>query len=563
MGNKGLRNFTAKGLRNTLLAGAGLGVLAGAAMAQIGEPSAPLKFQTEYVGYAASVSPRVTFTDNINLDSDGSKESEVILSTLFTGGAIVSTPRVTALVLGDLDFSYLVDQGDFVVNQNIGAASTFTLADNWLYIDASGQTSRQLLGDNARFSGNVNAARRQRANVHSFTASPYIYHRMPDQSAVELRYRYSQVFINDENANANLFGGDFLNDSTSHEVIASYESGGLFDRVRFRTVAYGNKTEETGSDLLPVFEYEQGSILTEGQVALSRSFFLSGAVGYDEVDTKSAVSQFFNDNTLSGVFWRAGFTAEPGRRSRVRIEYGERYGDDFIDADLFYELSSRLLFTAGATREFRTRAQGVNAQFRGAQTQTLDFADRLREGQELSPRGVIEAANSFANTIGGRSAQTAGVSVSDNAFAALSAVYDRTQLTLSANYADDDFGFRGIESFSASLRARHRLSRQINAYGGVDFRRADTSVDTDVCEANPFLFGLNPSEPMFDPVADCAAVAANNGETDTIVGRVGLAYQLYENVSIFGEYSHTERFSEVDMLEYGENAVTAGLTLDF
>lgn len=563
MGNKGLRNFTAKGLRNTLLAGAGLGVLAGAAMAQIGEPSAPLKFQTEYIGYAASVSPRVTFTDNINLDSDGSKESEVILSTLFTGGAIVSTPRVTALVLGDLDFSYLVDQGDFVVNQNIGAASTFTLADNWLYIDASGQTSRQLLGDNARFSGNVNAARRQRANVHSFTASPYIYHRMPDQSAVELRYRYSQVFINDENANANLFGGDFLNDSTSHEVIASYESGGLFDRVRFRTVAYGNKTEETGSDLLPVFEYEQGSILTEGQVALSRSFFLSGAVGYDDVDTESAAAQFFSDDTLSGVFWRAGFTAEPGRRSRVRIEYGERYGDDFIDADLFYELSSRLLFTAGATREFRTRAQGVNAQFRGAQTQTLDFADRLREGQELSPRGVIEAANSFANTIGGRSAQTAGVSVSDNAFAALSAVYDRTQLTLSANYADDDFGFRGIESFSASLRARHRLSRQINAYGGVDFRRADTSVDTDACEANPFLFGLNPSEPMFDPVADCAAVAANNGETDTIVGRVGLAYQLYENVSIFGEYSHTERFSEVDMLEYGENAVTAGLTLDF
>lgn len=557
------KRYTAKGLKNALLIGAGVGMLGGAATAQIANPDAPLKLRTDYFGYAASVSPRVTYTDNINLADDGSKDNDVILSTLFTGGAIVSTPRVTALMLGDLDFSYLTEAGDFVVNQNVGAASTFTLADNWLYVDASGQTSRQLLGDNARFSGNLNAARNQRANVHSFTASPYIYHRMPDQSAVELRYRYSRVFIDDDNASANLLGNDFLNDSTSHEAVASYESGGAFERFRFRLVAYGNQTDETGSDQLPVFEYDQGSLLGEAQFALSRSFFLSGAVGYDEVDTKSATSLFFNDDMLSGVFWRAGFSARPGRRSRIRVEYGERYGDDFIDADAFYEISQRLIFTAGASREFRSRAQGVNAQFRGAQSQTLDFADRLREGQEISPRSVIEAANSFANVIAGRAAQTAGVSISDNAFAALSAVYDRTQVTMRASYADDDFGFRQIESFNGALTVRHRMSRRLNAYGSVDFRRADTSVDAASCQANPFLFGLNPFAPGFDLIADCADVAANNGVTNTVIGRVGAAYQLYKNVSIFGEYSHAERFSEVAALEYGENAATAGFTLEF
>lgn len=563
MGNSWLKRFTLRGLRQALLAGVGVGASVGAAMAQMAEPSAPLTFRTDYLGYAASASPRVTFTDNINLASGDAKDSEIILSTLFTGGAIVSTPRVTALFLGDLDFSYLIDRSDFVVNQNIGAASTFTGLDNWLYLDLSGQTSRQLIGDNARFSGNINAARGQRANVHSFTASPYVYHRMPDQSAVELRYRYSQVFVSDDNANVNPFGGDFLNDSTSHEAVASYESGGLFERLRFRAIAYGNTTEETGSDVLPAFEYDQGSVLTELQAALTRSFFLSGAVGYDEVDTQSAASQFFDDEELSGIFWRAGFTAEPGRRSRVRIEYGERYGDNFIDADLFYEVSERLIFSAGATRDFRTRAQGVNAQFRGVQTQTLEFADRLREGEELSPRGVIEAANSFANVLSGRSAQTVGVSVSDRAFAALSAVYERTQVTLSANYTDDDFGFRQIESFSGSLQATHRISRQLSAYGGVDFRRADTTLDTDICEANPIIFGLSPLEPMFDPVVACAAVAANNGQTNTVIGRIGAAYQIYENVSVFGQYSHTERFSEVAALEYSENAITAGLTVDF
>ena len=553
----------ARRIVKALLAGAGAGVLVSAAVAQIANPDAPLRLKSDYFGYAASVSPRVTYTDNINLQGDGLKEDELILSTLFTGGAIVSTSRVTGLILGDLDFSYLIDDGDFVVNQSIGGASTFTLVDNWLYFDASGQTSRQLIGDNARFSGNANTARRQQANVHSFSVSPYLYRLMPDQSSVELRYRYSQVFIDDDKVSANLFGGDFLNDSLSHEATASFESGAMFDRFRFRAVAYGAKIEETGSSLLPQFEYKQGSLFTEAQFGLSQSFFLSGAVGYDEVETQSAASLFFDDNTLSGVFWRAGFTAEPGRRSRIRVEYGERYGDDFIDADLSYEVSSRMIFTAGANRQFRNRAQGLNTSFRAVEARTLDFADRLREGASLSPRGVILAANHFANTLSTRSAQTAGVSVSDNAFAALSTVYDRTQVTMSANYSDDEFGFRRVETIGARLNMRHRMSRKLNAYGGVEFRRAETSVDADTCEANPILFGLDPLAPMFDAALACADVETRNGLTNTLIGRLGAAYQLYENVSVFGEYSYAKRFSPVDELEYGENVLTAGLTLEF
>ena len=272
---------------------------------------------------------------------------------------------------------------------------------------------------------------------------------------------------------------------------------------------------------------------------------------------------FFNDDELSGGWWRAGFTASPGRRGSIRLEYGERFGGDFIDASAFYELSRRLVFSAGASRTFQTRSQNISSRFRGNQLQTLEFADRLRDGEELPARGVIDAANRFASSLSGRSAQTIGVGVTDQAFAALDGRYGRTQVTLSGNYTDSDFGFRTIESLGGSFNLRHQLSRTLTGYIGVDYRHVDTTFDPAVCEVNPLIFGFDTTDPLFNAMTDCAALAADNGVTDTVIGRLGGSYRIAKNVSAFAEYSHTERFSEVDLLEYGENTILAGVTLDF
>ncbi len=554
---------TMHGLKGALMAGVCASVLGGTAFAQVGGPEAPLKMKTEYLGYAAAVSTRFTYSDNLNLQRDGLKDDEYILSTVVTGGAIISTKRLTALVLGDLDFSYLIDRSDFVVNQNIGATATATVAENVAYVDVSAQTSRQLVGDNARFSRSLNNARNQQVNVHSYSASPYIYHQMPDQSTVELRYRYSQVFVDDTRTTTNLLGGNFLNDSMSHEAFASYQTGSGLERVRIRASAYGNSTKESGSGALPDFEYEQGSLYTDMRFAVDDSFSLSGAVGYDEVDTDAAAALFFNDDDLSGVFWRAGFTVQPNRRGSARIEYGERYGGDFIDADVNYQLTRRVVFSASASRIFQTRAQGINSQFRSVQTRTLDFADRLRDGDEISPRNVIDAANRYSSVLSGRSAQTVGVSVTDRANASIAAVYDRTTITLGANVSDSDFGFRQIDTYGVSLNARHRLSRRITGYGNFFFRRSDTTIDTAICQANPTIFGFDTMDILFDPVADCAAVAASNGLTNTVIGRLGGSYRLYKNVSAYGEASYTKRFSPIAALEYDESSFLVGATLEF
>lgn len=557
-----INRLTRAGLKYTLMAGVGGGVFVSIAIAQVPNADAPLKLRTDYLGYAASASTRFTYSDNINLERGALADDEFIFSTQLTGGAIVSTPRVTGIILGDLDFSFFADDSDLVINQNIGLTSTVTGVDNYLYLDVSGQTSRQLIGDNARFSGNVNAGRGQRANVHSYTASPYIYHRMADQAAVELRYRWAQIFVDDANTDFNPTRGSFLNDSRSHEVLASYESGNTIDRFRFRATAYGIETVDSGSDIFPIpFEYRQGSISTDAEFALSSKFSLSGGVGYDEVETDQAAALFFDADALSGLFWRAGFTARPNRRARVRVEYGKRYDDDFIDANIYYELSNRFVFTAAAGRSFQTRAQTISSQFRANQRQTLDFADRLREGQEISPRSVVDAANRFAGVSSGN-AQTIGLGTTNSASAALNGAFDRTNVSLSGNYSDTDFGFRQIETYGVNLNLRRRVSRRLDAFAGMNWRRTDTSIDPASCLSEPRIFGFDASDPLFNPAVECASLAVSSGLSNTVSVSAGAAYRVYKNVSAYVEVAHTERFAPNPLLEYDENTVTLGFTLD-
>lgn len=548
-----------RAMARALLGGAAC-VFATGASAQIGAPGAPLRLRSDYFGYAASVSPRVSYSDNVRLAPDGLEESSVFLSTFFTGAAIYSTKRFTGVVNGDLDLSYSTDDSDFRVNQAIGAAGTMTVADNLAYIDIGGSTSRQLLGENARFSTNVNAGRNQRADVHSYMASPYFYHKFADESVSQLRYRFSQVFIGDERAAANPFLGDYLNDSRSHEVTASYDSGRAFERLHLTLTAYGARTIEDGSVVFPRSEYEQGSLMGEAQFALTSAFALSGAVGYDDIQTEMTPA-FFDDAALSGVFWRAGFSAAPGRRTALRVEYGKRFDDDFIDASLTYRLSGRIIFTAGAGQTFRSRAQSIGEQYLDQERSLLDYADALRAGAELSPASVIGTANRFAaRTLNG---QITGVGVSKTARAQLFAAYERTEISAFAFYQNTDFGYRRDKSITGNLNARREISRRLAAYVGLSYRWADAEVDQAACVATPFIFGFDVNAPLFDPAAACLAFTAANGETNTLGGRIGAAYRLYRNLSAFAEFGRTTRWADSPLLEYDENNVVAGVTLDF
>ncbi len=521
-------------------------------------PQAPLRFRNDYLGYGLAVGPRVSYTDNIQLAPSGFEDDEFAASISSNGSAILSNNRFTGIIDGSLDVSYLTDQAELVANQDIAAVGTATVSDNLLYIDVAASSTRQLAGENARFSQNVNAGRNQRVNVHNFAVSPYLNHRFANGSAAELRYRFSQVFI--ENNNANPFGQTIDGDSRTQEVVATYNSGNAFDRLEIGATAYGNRTRDYGSSVLQDNEFEQGTVQGDVQFALTERFAVTGAVGYDEVST-TAPANFIPEDQLTGLFWRAGFRAQPGRKTDVRLEYGRRYDDDFIDARIRYDLSPRVSFNARASRSFQTRSQAVATQFEALQRRTLDFVEGLRNGGTGEAADVVDALTRVSRSRLG--AQQIGLGVSNTANAGLSGVFGRTTLGAYANYQDTDFGFRQIETIGVGLSANREISRRMSGYTDLFYRRVDSTADVTSCLLDPTLFGFDTTLPAFDAAAACGSLVGFEGETDTVGGRVGVAYRVYKNVSAFGEYAHTERFSQNALQEFGENSFTAGIQMEF
>ncbi len=521
-------------------------------------PRAPLQFRNDYFGYGLAVGPRVSFTDNIQLAPSGNRESEFAVSIASNGSAIYSNNRFTGILDGSLDVSYLANQSEVVASQDIGAAGTATIADNLFYFDVAGSTSRQLAGENARFSQNVNAGRSQRVNVHNFALSPYFNHRFGNGSAAELRYRFSQVFI--DNTRANTFGSTFDGDSRTQEVVASYNSGDVFDRLEIGLSAYGNKTREYGSTVLSDYEYEQGTLTGDAQMELTERLALTGAVGYDDVTTTAPVT-FIPEDQLTGFFWRAGFRARPGRKTDVRLEYGRRYDDDFINARIRYDISKRLTFNASAGRSFQTRSQASATQYEALQRRTLDFVDTLRDGSIGDASSVVDALSRVTRIRVG--AQQIGLGVTNNANANLSGAFGRTTLGAYASYQDTDYGFRQIETYGGGLSAQRELSRRMVGYTSLIYRHVDSVSDLTSCLTDPALFGFDVTLPGFDVALACDSLVGFEGKTNTLGGRIGLSYRVYKNVSAFGEIAHTERFSQNPLLEYSENTATAGIQMEF
>ncbi|MEM8935166.1 MAG: hypothetical protein AAGC77_02015, partial [Pseudomonadota bacterium] len=288
-----------------------------------------------------------------------------------------------------------------------------------------------------------------------------------------------------------------------------------------------------------------------------------GAVGYDEIELEDGAEAFFDEDALSGFYWRAGVTGRPNRRTDIRVEYGERYDGDFIDANITYDVTPRIRVVARAGRSFQTRTQQIDSRTRVAQIDALDFADQLRQGAELSARQVISAAGDLSSTLSGAGAQAVGVSVTNDASAGLIYYRDRWNIGASVTYEDSDFGVRDSEVYGAQINASRRLNKATTARAAVRYRNVDSSGTLDDCFAAPADFGI---DDMADPSvinAACTAISGDNGQSETVIASVGISYQLFENIALFGQASHTERFAADNLLEYDETAASVGLTLEF
>lgn len=546
-----MSSATIKGASLAALAAA---TLAGPAAAQVGADAPDPRVRSEFLGYAVSISPRLIYSDNIFLESKGNENDELIPSLLVSGSVVYASQRLTGIVTGSVDGSWFTQDKDLVLNQDVGAAGTATVVDNLFYVDASASTSRQLVGDQAAFSNNINAARGDRTNVYTATVSPYTLHKFANGSEAELRYRRSQLWVDD----------DFINDSSSDEGLARLSSGPLFNRLKFAGLAYGRSTRDKGGPGVPDFKFKQATGAGRADFSLTDEFALTGTVGYDEIDTDNA-NGFFDDDQLSGVFWNAGFIFDPNRRTHLRATYGKRYDDDFIEAEASYQMTPRIGMTAGASRTLQTRATGITSLLDNATANALAYAGQLRDLQAsgMTPREIALAAGNYAAVSYGLPSQTVGVGPVDSAYATITANMTRTDLVMSARYDSSNFGFQTIDTVTGQIQLVRRLSRRFQLYSNAVYRYANTDLSPQACLGSIGSFLNDPTLTPAQIATLCADPSNLSRWSNTVSATVGLQYQISRHVAAYGQYIRTNRWADNPLDEYVENAAIVGVRLEY
>ncbi len=547
------------------------GFLPGPVMAQVSAGKPPLELRTDFIGYALSASPQVTYTDNVLLDSGTNPQEDAIASLILNGGVFVNRPHFTGLVSGDVRFGgYLnpatdnagVEQYDqFRVDKNVTGAGTIKFIDNLLFLDLGLAAQQQALGQNAAIADRQGAANEQRAEALSYSVSPYLYSKFSNEGSAEARYRFTRVTVDDADKVSGV--ENYLNDSDTSEVLLSYDSGKMMDRLRFSLNAYGNDTKESGSDILPEVDYSQAAVYTDLRYPLNRRISLTGTLGYDDINTNG--SAYFVDSEISGAFWKAGLLLKPGHRTQIQVELGERYGGTWVESEGEYRLSSRLMVRSHISRTFQTRAQGISNSFSALQSQTLSYIDDLRQNTDLTANEIAGRAVTFNSNLTDLNRGRSGLAASDNATLSVIGRNARTQYTISGGYDKSDFGFQETESLFIGTRVERRLSRRTTVYGRLSARRAETTVSqsfldcTLALSTDPAFAGLTQAE----ITAICQNPASFIDKATTIDAALGGRYRLGDNVSAFLQINRTDRNSQNNNLDYTQNAVTVGVTYDF
>lgn len=534
--------------------------------------TAPQQQQPEQrsLSYRFLVSPRVTWSDNVTLAPEGQELEDSLASVYMAGGALINRVNFSGIVNGSVQVGRYFDPPEIddeplyeqtVFSPNILAGGTARIVENLAFLDVSASARQQALDESTRTAGTSLANIDRQATSYAVSVSPYLRTEFSDESAVEARYRYVGVTVDDADA----FNGveNYLNDSQAHELLAEYSSGRLYDRFGFAARAYANQTQEEGSDVLSEIDYTQASVSGDLRYSFSRKVALVGTVGYDDIDTEG--DSPFDDDDLSGAFWKAGVSLQPGRRTQARLELGERYGGTWVDAAASWRYSSRLQFRLAATRRFLTASQAQAGRFSVLQTETLTYAEELRQLQNLTAEEILDRVLDYNSGLSDLTQQQAGLSRSDQVYADMIAQTPRWSLILRSGFDRYDYGVQTIDTYTASARSDYRLSRRLNAYGLARYQHSDTDAENgfDDCvaalQADPETAGL-PDETL---ALLCDLQVGITENTDTVTVSAGLDYLLFRDINAYAELSRSQRFSDIEENEYTENAVTVGVSYQF
>lgn len=257
---------------------------------------------------APTVGGTETYTDNVNLASDGHAKGQYVSDA--RAGLEMDARSERLNFAGAVEaHQFLFARGGMpntkdhqLVYRLAGQAS---IIDDLLYLDAAASGGPQVVSAFGPQLNNNLYAMGNRADVRTWRISPYLKHRFGRSTETSLRYTRDSV---DAGAN-NPFGS-----STGSSVAANLASGSNAD-----TLGWGLNYMRQDLENRLAGPSSSETALGNLSLRLFRTFSLTASGGYDKYDYRSLGGR------SAGRNWSAGFIWAPSARTRVQASAGRHF----------------------------------------------------------------------------------------------------------------------------------------------------------------------------------------------------------------------------------------------
>ncbi len=469
---------------------------------------------------SASVTPAVTYTDNVCLSKDN-KQDEWIGTVTPAGSIAADGNRANLSVTGSVEFNTLTDDdledkgctgGNFGNREQfapqLNGTADAVLIENWFYVDSTARIAQNQVtpfasggSDSFDRTGNTNT-------TYSYAVSPYIARRFKDTAQLNLRYTWNDQF---NSANA-------VEDSSQESAQASL--GSVPGVSKYSWGLQGSYSKVSYDNSSVARENVDDSELSSAQInqgfQLTRAWQVNGFYGQEWNDFVSS------RDDIDGTFWDVGLRWTPNTRTTVDAGYGDRF--------------------FGSNPRFAATYSHKRSAFSASYAKTLTFNRNIRTLDDSPPLNP-----DFPPPPG----VDPGVTTLSE-----SPLLDE-RYTLGYSWQGRRTGF-GVSAFQSEQTEQ---GSSTNTFTQSKFRGISVSANRSLSQQTSLNAGLNWSE-------DEPENSGDNIENQFVDSSeqwrasLGVSRQLGTRTNLGLNYLYTDRQSNNDFNSYTENRVTLDLRID-
>lgn len=508
--------------------------------------------------FASSATFRVTpivgisesYTDNVRSVSEGA-ESDLITQTEVGANLTADGNRLNLnLNVGAVHDYYLETDGLSGVRPNALGSGDIELWKDHFFVNSGvslSETSTQIDGAQSARDRSLPTNRTQ---VLLYDVSPRLTGHVGRMLEATLQYTHSESIFSDPAAGVSAALpitatpltpnqlGNQNKDQKSDDISLSLDTGKFFSRISSQlnleksTTKSSSRAKQTDDRIDLVNEYQ-----------LNRQIALIARMGYEDT---SSIGGGATNSSLSnkGATGALGVHLKPGPRMDFRTEYGRKYGEPNLSANLTYKISSfytlNASFDQSVTNQNETRRDQLNRLIAGP------------DGRLIDPFTGSDRDPAFSN-----------FDLNDGAFRqdlfqmGLSGAFGRNTINFGADLTSRDLGRSNSkrEEIDVSLNLSRRLQPRLSGNIGVNFS------DTLSSNQGTTTTGITPATPINNAGIGLGNLGVS-GEETRYEGDVALSYQIGSALSSSIEYSYLLRKLGARG-EVSENFLTLGIQANF